>query len=95
MSLHQSVSKLTKPGFIVLIEKGAGSSSHFSDADYEAAGAKVVDAEEVWKKSDIVMKVGKHGVTFFTAQQATTSHILYSIGCIPYIISYVPRQRKR
>ena len=54
---HQSVSKLTKPGFSVLIEKGAGSSSHFSDADYEAAGAKVVDAAEVWKKSDIVLKV--------------------------------------
>jgi NAD/NADP transhydrogenase alpha subunit len=51
------VSKLTKPGFSVLIEKGAGSFSHFSDAEYEAAGAKVVDAEDLWKKSDIVMKV--------------------------------------
>ena len=51
------MSKLIKPGFSVLVEKGAGSSSHFSDADYEAAGAKVVDAEEVWNKSDIVMKV--------------------------------------
>ncbi|KAL7444380.1 hypothetical protein ACHAXH_009980 [Discostella pseudostelligera] len=43
----ESVSKLTKPGFSVLIEKGAGSSSHFSDAEYEAAGAKVVEAEEL------------------------------------------------
>lgn len=51
------MSKLTKPGFNVLIEKGAGSPSHFSDADYEAAGAKVVDASDVWKNSDIVMKV--------------------------------------
>lgn len=51
------MSKLTKPGFSVLIEKGAGSFSHFSDAEYEAAGAKVVDAEDLWKKSDIVMKV--------------------------------------
>ena len=40
------MSKLTKPGFNVLIEKGAGLPSHFSDADYEAAGAKVVEAEE-------------------------------------------------
>ena len=39
-----------------MVEKGAGSPSHFSDADYEAAGAKVVDAGDVWK-SDIVMKV--------------------------------------
>ena len=51
------MSKLVKPGFSVLIEKGAGSSSHFSDADYEAAGAKIVEADEVWKNSDVVMKV--------------------------------------
>jgi len=31
--------------------------SHFSDADYEAAGARIVDAEEIWKNSDIVIKV--------------------------------------
>jgi len=52
----ESVSKLVKPGFNVLIEKGAGTLSHFSDADYENAGAKIVEAEEVWGKSDIVMK---------------------------------------
>ena len=61
----QSVSKLTKPGFSVLIEKGAGSLSHFSDADYEAAGAKIVEAGEVWKNSDIVMKVS----TYMTANR--------------------------
>ena len=33
-------------------------SSHFSDAEYESAGAKIVETEEVWKNSDIVMKVG-------------------------------------
>lgn len=54
---HQSVSKLVKPGFNVLIEKGAGSSSHFSDAEYASAGAKIVEADEIWKNSDIVMKV--------------------------------------
>jgi NAD(P) transhydrogenase len=53
----QSVSKLVKPGFSVLIEKGAGSPSFFSDADYEAAGAKIVERDDVWKDSDIVMKV--------------------------------------
>lgn len=52
----ESVSKLIKPGFNVVVEKGAGSPSHFSDADYEAAGAKVVDAGDVWK-SDIIMKL--------------------------------------
>jgi len=62
----ESVSKLTKPGFNVLIEKGAGSPSHFSDAEYEAAGAKMVEADEVWKSSDIVMKLRPP-----TAEEAT------------------------
>lgn len=53
----QTVSKLVKPGFSVLIEKGAGSPSYFSDAEYEAAGAKIVERDDVWKSSDIVMKV--------------------------------------
>jgi len=53
----QSVSKLTKPGFKVVVEKEAGLNAHFSDADYEAAGASVVSSDDVWKNSDIVMKV--------------------------------------
>ncbi len=51
------MSKLTKPGFRVLIERGTGSALHFSDADYEVAGAKVANADNVWRDSDIVMRV--------------------------------------
>lgn len=40
-----------------MIEKDAGFASHFNDADYEAAGAKIASADEIWKDSDIVMKV--------------------------------------
>jgi len=57
LQLFQTVSKLSKPGFNVLIEKGAGYASHFADSEYEAAGAKIVPADEVWSQSDIVMKV--------------------------------------
>jgi len=53
----ESVSKLTKPGFKVVVEKEAGLNAHFSDADYEAAGASVVSSDDVWKNSDIVMKL--------------------------------------
>lgn len=53
----QSVSKLVKPGFTVLIEEGAGVSSYFNDADYAEAGATIVPADEIWKSSDIVMKL--------------------------------------
>jgi NAD(P) transhydrogenase len=53
----ESVSKLTKPGFRVLVERGAGGMSHFRDEDYVSAGARIVDADAIWKESDIVMKV--------------------------------------
>lgn len=77
------MSKLTKPGFNVLIEKGAGSPSHFSDADYEAAGAKVVDASDVWKNSDIVMKVRVDTYIFDFIPFNCMSNIIHTM---PYCI---------
>jgi NAD(P) transhydrogenase len=53
----ESVERLVKPGFTVLVEDGAGTDSFFSNADYEAAGAKIVPAGNVWKESDIVLKL--------------------------------------
>lgn len=45
-------------GHTVLVEKGAGAGSGFSDTDFSEAGAVVVDrAPEVWAKADLVMKV--------------------------------------
>mmetsp|Transcript_16461 Transcript_16461/g.24289 ORF Transcript_16461/g.24289 Transcript_16461/m.24289 type:complete len:1058 (-) Transcript_16461:90-3263(-) len=51
----ESVQRLVKPGFNVIIEDNAGASSYFHNADYEAAGAKIVS--DVWKESDIVLKL--------------------------------------
>ena len=34
---------LTKKGFTVEVEKGAGTGAKFRDMDYEASGAKIVD----------------------------------------------------
>jgi len=53
----ETVAKLIKPGFSVVIEKSAGSASHFSDADYKNAGAKIATVDDVWKQADIVMKL--------------------------------------
>jgi len=53
----ETVGKLIKPGFNVLIERDAGIASHFKNEDYEAAGATLVDSADLWKKSDIVMKL--------------------------------------
>lgn len=53
----ESVGRLVKPGFSVVVEDGAGDSSYFSNADYESVGAKIVSTDQVWKESDIVMKL--------------------------------------
>lgn len=45
-------------GHTVLIEKGAGIGSGFSDEEYAKAGALLVeDAAEVWAKSEMIIKV--------------------------------------
>ncbi|MGH0035263.1 MAG: alanine dehydrogenase [Myxococcota bacterium] len=48
---------LTDAGHRVLVQKGAGLGSGFGDAEYEAAGAALVDAETAWSEPDIVVKV--------------------------------------
>ena len=45
-------------GHKVIVERNAGVGAGFSDADYKAAGAKIVDtAEEVFEKADMIVKV--------------------------------------
>ncbi|WP_061931902.1 Re/Si-specific NAD(P)(+) transhydrogenase subunit alpha [Aureimonas sp. AU22] len=54
----ESVGRLQKLGYECLIETGAGDAARFSDAAYEAAGARVVlDANALWSQADIVAKV--------------------------------------
>lgn len=48
-----SVAKLIKLGYDVVVEQGAGEIADFPDHLYEAAGATIGSAEDVWK-SDIV-----------------------------------------
>ena len=50
--------QLIKLGFEVVIEAGAGSAAHYSDASYVEAGVTVVkNAQEVWTDNDIILKV--------------------------------------
>lgn len=57
-----AVAWLTKQGHNVLVESKAGSTSWFSDQDYERAGAQVVyNTDEVYKRADLVCRV--NGVT--------------------------------
>ena len=53
----ESVGKLIKLGFDVSVEQGAGTAASFSDAEYEAAGARLTDAADIWTASDMITKV--------------------------------------
>ena len=54
-TVPEVVEKLIKLGFRVAVETGAGDAANFTDEAYRAAGAEVV--QEVWTKSEIVLKV--------------------------------------
>jgi alanine dehydrogenase len=49
--------ELTSRGHSVLIEQGAGQGSAFLDADYEGVGARIGSVDEVWRESELVLKV--------------------------------------
>ena len=56
--IPNTIDKLVKGGFEVLIEKGAGEGSHYSDKAYEEAGAKIVDSpKELYANAEIILKV--------------------------------------
>ncbi|MBD2066998.1 Re/Si-specific NAD(P)(+) transhydrogenase subunit alpha [Leptolyngbya sp. FACHB-671] len=57
--IPDTVARLVKQGLEVLVEAGAGERAYFPDADYEAAGARIVqDATQLWGEADILLKVG-------------------------------------
>src|SRR5436190_24235336 len=62
----QTVMRLSKLGFSVTVESGAGLEIHSSDAAYQEAGAEIVsDARAVWAGARVVLKVRppeEHGV---------------------------------
>lgn len=53
----ESVRELLKLGYQVVVETGAGQEASFSDDDYRAAGAAIVDAASLWASVDVVAKV--------------------------------------
>ena len=51
--LPDAVASLVKKGVTVLVEEGAGSLSFASDLDYEAAGARIVNAGAIATEADV------------------------------------------
>jgi alanine dehydrogenase len=49
--------ELVERGHDVLVEAGAGEGSAFSDASFEAVGARIRSVDEVWQEAELVLKV--------------------------------------
>ncbi len=75
------VKQLLKKEYAVLIEKGAGETSYFSDKDYTDAGASVVSQEEIYSGADLLLKVN----AFTTAE---IGKMKTGSACISYMYAY-------
>ena len=53
----ETVKKMVAVGHQVAVQQGAGAGASIPDADYEAAGAKLVGAADIYAQSEIVFKV--------------------------------------
>src|SRR5688572_27634639 len=54
----ETASRLSKLGFEVLVQAGAGAAASFDDPAYRAVGATIIDdAKTLWASSDVVLKV--------------------------------------
>lgn len=79
-----TVKKLQKLGFDVLVERSAGESAKFSDAAYKAAGCEIVNkAVDLWDSADIILKVqppqarsdGQHETNLLSADKTLISFV--------------------
>jgi len=57
----ETVKKMVAVGHQVLVQQGAGAGASIPDADYAAAGAKLVGAADIYTQSEIVLKVRAPG----------------------------------
>jgi alanine dehydrogenase len=51
------VQDLVHEGHMVLVEFNAGAGSGFSDKEYEKAGAKIVDKQQIFERAELIVKV--------------------------------------
>lgn len=54
----ETVAKFVADGFSLIVEKSAGEGAFYSDSDYVAAGAQIInDVQDLFNQSDIILKV--------------------------------------
>lgn len=80
-----AVARLAADGHEVRVERGAGEAVGFSDADYAAAGARTVSAQEAWT-AGLVVKVKE-------VQPADLGHIPQ--GAAIFSFHHLPREPQR
>ena len=56
-ALPEEVGGYRQLGFEVLVETGAGEGALHADGEYQAAGATIVSAADVWQRADVILKV--------------------------------------
>ena len=97
---------LVQAGHQVMVERGAGLGSGFTDEQYAAVGATLHDVEEVWARAEMIMKVKepiaveyartRPGQLLFTyfhfAADAALTHAMIDSGavCIAYETVQLP-----
>ena len=54
-----ALAKITAAGVEIVVEQGAGVGALIPDSAYEAAGAKVVSRDDLYKSADVVLRVQK------------------------------------
>ncbi len=55
--IPDSIEKLTQDNNKLIIENGAGSKAYFSDDDYENAGGKIVNREDIFREAEVVISI--------------------------------------
>jgi NAD(P) transhydrogenase subunit alpha len=100
------VTQLKKLGFDVAVEAGAGAAANYSDEAYEAAGCEIVASrKDIWKNSDIILKVrapdakerkwlqsGQTLISFlWPAQNPDLLKDLADCGVTAMAMDYIPR----
>ena len=55
--LAEAVATLTKKGITILVENGAGEKAFCTNADYEKAGARIADINEILSSADILLAI--------------------------------------
>jgi len=86
-----TVKDLVKKGYVLRVEKGAGMKSFLTDESYAEAGATLHTKDEIYKESDIVLKVNapapeeirsmKKGSSILSFMWAATNQSFVSACC--------------